>query len=391
MQQISFYETASLYIHWPFCPYKCHFCPFVAIASHDQFMERYHNALKKEIDSFLQQSSVNMPIKTIYFGGGTPSTYPDHLLLDTFGTLNNRCLINQGTEISIEVNPGTVRSEQLLLWKEIGINRLSIGVQSLNDGVLAGLNRKQKASDVYAALEQASPLFENISIDLILGLPEITDAEWKAMLAQIVQWPINHISIYFLTVHENTPLFFSVKKQLIKLPDDDALVDLYHWTVDYLALHGIVRYELSNFSRLGYESRHNSVYWDHLPYKGFGLGACSFDGNRKRIQNEKNLMQYIEGVEHDSTIVCFEEELTDEQRYIEQLMLNLRRSCGISWQKLLQDMPELIQNNIRTTISVLKEQQLIEEQSDMLRLTPAGLVLENDVVLRLLDSAYKKI
>src|SRR5579872_1546410 len=126
-------NTRSLYIHWPFCPYRCHYCPFVALASHDPFMERYHNALKKEVIGFGKSSSEKRRLNTIYFGGGTPSTYPDHLLLDMFGILGEFFIFDKNTEVTIEVNPGTVRPEQLEFWQSIGINRMSIGVQSLND------------------------------------------------------------------------------------------------------------------------------------------------------------------------------------------------------------------------------------------------------------------
>src|SRR5436190_24067627 len=140
-------QTNSLYIHWPFCPYRCHYCPFVALASHDSFMERYHYALTKEISNFGNNYDHKISLNTIYFGGGTPSTYPDNLLLDMFGILEEFFIFDKNTEITIEVNPGTVRPEQLQLWKNVGINRMSVGVQSLNDEELKKLNRLQKASD----------------------------------------------------------------------------------------------------------------------------------------------------------------------------------------------------------------------------------------------------
>jgi oxygen-independent coproporphyrinogen-3 oxidase len=190
-------ETRSLYLHWPFCPYKCHFCPFVAIASHDQYMERYHHALLKEIEQFSGNYTGSRLIETIFLGGGTPSTYPPPLLLDTFGTLIRMFTIVPHAEITIEVNPGTVNEEKLQTWKKAGINRLSIGVQSLNDGVLKNLNRHQTASSVLQLLEIASPLFENISVDLILGLPDVSPDEWKQLIQTIVTWPIKHVSVYF--------------------------------------------------------------------------------------------------------------------------------------------------------------------------------------------------
>src|SRR5581483_9003216 len=213
-------QTSSLYIHWPFCPYRCHYCPFVALASHDPFMERYHKALIQEIREFGHHSSSKTALQTIYFGGGTPSTYPDHLLLDMFAILGEFFIIDGDTEITIEVNPGTVRPEQLVLWKKMGINRMSVGVQSLNDEALKKLNRLQKASDVYALLEKAPSFFDNISVDVILGLPGVDSVEWKQLLAEIVTWKIKHISMYVLEVHDTTPLFFNVKSKKVTLSCD---------------------------------------------------------------------------------------------------------------------------------------------------------------------------
>lgn len=229
MLQFNYQVTPrSVYIHWPFCPYRCHFCPFVALAGQDQFMEQYHRALCAEMTHFGKHYSEKLILDTVFIGGGTPSTYPDALLLDMFGTLRTIFDVQSSAEVTIEVNPGTVRSvEQLEHWKKLGINRLSIGVQSLKDPVLKKLNRLQSASDVYALLAKTQHIFDNVSVDLILGLPDVSEAEWKELLQTVVTWPIKHLSIYFLTVHEDTPLYFKVKTQAIVLPPDDALVDLY--------------------------------------------------------------------------------------------------------------------------------------------------------------------
>ena len=150
-------EVQSLYIHWPFCPYRCHFCPFVALAGQDQHMETYHAALVQEIENYVASQKKAVPLKTVFFGGGTPSTYPLPLLKQTLALLENRFGFEQSYEMTVEVNPGTVTQEKLEAWKQFGINRLSIGVQSLNDEVLTRLNRHQRASDVYALLGAASP------------------------------------------------------------------------------------------------------------------------------------------------------------------------------------------------------------------------------------------
>lgn len=382
MSDTFFPATRSLYIHWPFCPYKCHFCPFVAIASHDQFMERYNKALIKEIQTFCLQYPSKLALDTIFLGGGTPSTWPDTLLLDTFGTLNNVLVFEEDIEITIEVNPGTVKKPQLMLWKSIGINRLSIGVQSLKDAVLNNLNRKQSAQDVFWVLQEASALFDNISVDLILGLPGVSVDEWKDLLAQVVTWPIKHVSIYFLTVHEETPLYFRVQKKEICLPPDDSLVELYQWSIDFLAQHGLMQYEISNFAKEEYESRHNKVYWERKAYKAFGLGACSFDG-QSRYQNQKNLMKYMHDIEHDESVTIFSETLTQEQIYLEKIMLGLRKKEGIDLHDIMQPLDSGQKEKIVGTIELLQENNFLKRENNRIVLTPVGLAVQNDIAIRL--------
>ena len=381
---MKFYATEpveSFYFHWPFCPYKCHFCPFVALASHDQYMGQYHDALKKEFLSFSSTHQLS-PLKTIFLGGGTPSTYPEDLLLDMFDTLYKKCTFDSQAEISLEVNPGTVTPQKIQTWKRAGITRLSVGVQSLNDNVLQKLNRHQKAQDVFDFFEYALPLFDNISIDLIIGLPGITPADWKELLETIVRWPIKHVSLYVLMVHEDTPLYFGIKNKRIALPADEEVIELYEWSVATLATYGFSQYEISNFSRLGYESKHNSVYWHRKPYKGFGLGACSFDGKR-RIQNEKNLMSYLAHSECNSDIVLSCEELTSYDAWLETVMLGIRLNKGVSMRSILTNQSEDKQKNIQTLLNDCVQHGLLALENDIIKLTVRGRALEHEIVARL--------
>jgi oxygen-independent coproporphyrinogen-3 oxidase len=345
-------------------------------------MERYHNALVKEIKDFGTHYSEKLPIDTIYFGGGTPSTYPDHLLLDMFAILREFFIFDENTEITLEVNPGTVRFEQLELWKKLGINRISIGVQSLNDSVLHKLNRLQKATDVYSLLEKAPNYFDNISVDVILGLPEVTVAEWEQLLATVVTWNITHLSMYVLEVHDSTPLFFNVASKKVTLPCDDDVVDTYHWSREFLQSHGFMQYEVSSFARAGKESRHNTTYWERKPYRGFGLGACSFDGT-SRLQNEKNLMKYLESIEQNRYEPSFTETITKDQIYAEKIMLGLRRIKGVCWEEISSDLSTEQKEKIATVIATLQQKKLIVENNGRLQLTPAGLVVENEIITRL--------
>ncbi|MFA6066131.1 MAG: radical SAM family heme chaperone HemW [Candidatus Babeliaceae bacterium] len=372
----------SLYIHWPFCPYKCHFCPFVALASHDHFMERYHDVLCREIEKFSDEHAIKNTINTIFLGGGTPSTYPVPLLLDLFDRLNKEFIVSPQAEISMEVNPGTVTLEKLQAWKQCGVNRLSIGVQSLKDDVLKKLNRHQSLADVEQLLDMASPLFSRISIDMILGLPDVSADEWKNMLSCVVAWPIQHISIYFLTIHEDTPLYFKVHQNHVSLPSDEAVVELYMWTINYLQDSGFYQYEVSNFARPGHESIHNQQYWNYKPYKGFGLGACSFDGT-SRFQNQKNLMNYCQSIEQGNDITLFYETLTNKQRTLEKLMLGLRQKRGVCINSLFEEFTVDQQNKCSDALAVLYDMSLLRYIDGYAQLTMAGLAVENEVILRL--------
>lgn len=374
--------TGSLYIHWPFCPYKCHFCPFVAIASHDSFMPAYHEALKSEVRAYCAQLTQKKTLHTVYFGGGTPSTYPNDLLLDMFGTLREKYGIENTTEVTVEVNPGTVVDGQLAFWKEIGVNRLSIGVQSLNDKVLHALNRWQSADDVYRLINDASLCIENISVDIILGLPGVSHDEWRELLKKVCSWPIKHISMYFLTVHENTPLYNKVQKKQVEIIGDDSMVDLYEESRAFLIAHGFGQYEICSFAKPGYRSRHNTVYWEHIPYKGFGLGACSFDGS-KRFQNEKNLMKYIQNAQDQNTVTVFCEELSAHQVRIEKIMLGLRRAEGISRAWLLDINDTQRAQEIAQKIELYIQQKFLIDRAGIIYLTPAGLAVENELVVQL--------
>lgn len=378
----SLVNTEYLYIHWPFCPYKCTFCPFVAFAGVDQYMLEYHQALCQEIIFFKQHNNTKSTIKTIFIGGGTPSTYPDKLLLDMSGTIRDVFTLDPELEFSIEVNPGTVRVEQFAIWKEAGINRLSIGVQSLNDKALHKLNRHQSANDVYFLLDKASVHFDNISVDIIIGLPNVSKDDWYGMIEKLVTWPIKHVSMYFLTLHENTMLYRGVIEGKVQLPLDDEVVDLYYWTVNRFAQAGFEQYEVSNFAKPGFASKHNQAYWDRVPYRGFGVGACSFDGNM-RYQNDKNLLKYLITSKEGCLASSFSEQLDFKQAWLEQLMLGMRRSKGVVIADLLKFLDSTQVANFMQQLDILEQAQFLRVNDGCLYLTPKGLSVENEIVVKL--------
>lgn len=347
-------------------------------------MQQYHDALLQEIENFAvsNRSTSLKTIRTIYIGGGTPSTWPVDLLAQMFEKLRAQFFIDADAEITLEVNPGTVTEEKVQAWKRIGINRLSIGVQSLNDEVLKKLNRHQTAVDVEYVLSTASLYFENISVDFIVGLPEISFEDWKSYILRAMKWPIKHISVYFLTVHEKTPLYFKVQQNKISLPPDDTTVDMYEWLVATLQDHGFLRYEISNFAKPGYDSKHNASYWNRSAYKGFGLGACSFNGSY-RYRNTKNLNSYIQSQGQYQLLIEEIEELTDQQITMEKIMLGLRQARGIDMYDIIYRYTDLQKESFFQGVKLLQEKGLLQQHDGFLKLTPQGYALENEVAVRL--------
>ena len=336
----------------------------------------------KELETFFDERLESVPLKTVFFGGGTPSTYPEELLEETITLLQKRAGFAPDYEMTIEVNPGTVTPEKLHTWKRCGINRLSIGVQSLNDELLKKLNRHQKAADVYALIDAGTALFDNLSIDLIIGLPGVSQEEWKRLVTTVSAWPIQHVSMYFLTVHEDTQLYFGVQRKSIILPPDDEVVDLYRWTIEQFAKVGLEQYEISNFGRKGRQSQHNTVYWERKPYKGCGLGACSFDGTR-RFQNEKNLLNYMNSAINNGTVVVFVESLNDYQAWLERLMLGLRQIKGVAVDSVLSYLESSRAELFLQKVQELETANLIRCEQGNIALTPVGLSVANEIIVKL--------
>lgn len=374
-------DTKSLYIHWPFCPYKCHFCPFVALVGHDQYMPAYHQALCQEIQNFMDNYQGDKHLESIFIGGGTPSTYPLDLLLELFELLKKKFIIGPETEIVIEVNPGTVTPDHLVAWRQAGINRVSIGVQTIKSDVLKNFNRLHDQTDVYRLLGQVTSVTENISVDLILGLPGVSPCDWKNLINEVVTWPIKHVSIYLLTIHEGTPLFFDVRRKRVSLASDDLIADLYSWTVEFLATHGIYRYEVSNFAKPGYASLHNKIYWQRKSYRGFGIGACSFDGH-SRYRNQIVLQKYLDGIQNGQSITNFSETLSVDDARLEKVMLGLRQADGLSIAELFAEQSVMQQVAGLELLKLLEQEQLLTINHDRCLLTSKGLLVENEIVVR---------
>ena len=275
-----------------------------------------------------------------------------------------------------------VRIEQLELWKQLGITRLSIGVQSLDDAVLEKLNRHQKADDVRKLMRWAEGKFNSLSIDLIVGLPGVTVEQWKKQVEEIMTWPIQHISMYFLSVHEGTGLYFKLQRKNEILPPDDETVDLYYWTLDMFAKHGFAQYEVSSFAKPGCESQHNQAYWDRKLYRGMGVGAWSFDGDF-RFQNEKQLMRYIDALKTGESALSYKEKVTQDQARFEAIMLGLRKMKGVTLAQATDGLCEEKREKFFENVRMLKQEKFIEQEGDRLFLTKTSLSVENEIAVKL--------
>jgi len=317
-------KTLGLYIHIPFCKAKCGYCDFNSYAGKEEYMESYFSALMKEVEAAAKKYP--LPVDTIYFGGGTPTFVDTKYTCGVLGRIKELFEQCSNCEISIECNPGTIGYEGLKKLHDAGFNRLSIGLQSADNGCLKSLGRIHTFEEFSECFKSARIAgFENISLDLMYGLPDQTMKEWKETLECVAKFGTEHISCYSLKVEEGTPF----AKRRLNLPDDDIVADMYELAVEFLAEKGYDRYEISNFAKIGCESRHNLKYWKCDEFVGIGAGAFSCV-NGVRFSNVSDLKEYIEGIELKGSAVENTETLSDFDKMSEFVFLGLRLKNGIS-------------------------------------------------------------
>jgi len=319
-------KLAGIYVHIPFCIKKCPYCNFYSIT--DQSLKQpFIEALIQEMQ---MASSPSLLFDTLYFGGGTPSVLrPENIgriIENAYGLFN----ISTDSEVTIEVNPGTVTSEQLPEYKNIGINRINIGAQSFNDEILDFLGRIHSSNDAELTIRGARKAgFDNIGIDLIYGIPGQTKEMWLSDLHRAVEFKPEHLSCYMLTYEKGTPLDIDRRQGKVKPVADSLSADLFETTMEYLSAHGYVQYEISNFAKNASRiSRHNMKYWSFSPYLGFGPSAHSFTGHQ-RYWNCRSVKKYIENIKEGRLPVEEKEILSKEQRMMEMVYLGLRKTDGI--------------------------------------------------------------
>lgn len=372
----------ALYVHIPFCDHKCIYCDFYSIITSDN-VDNFLTSLKKEIKYFSDEYSAERKFTSVFFGGGTPSLMKPGYIRMILNELNNNFSISENAEITIETNPGTVDLNKLKEFRDSGINRISIGIQSFNADELRFLTRihdKETAiKTVYNAVDAG---FENISVDLIFNLPGQTKEKWKSNLDIAVSLPVSHISAYSLILEQGTILNKMVLDGKVKLQDDDYDADLYQITIDYLENSGFNLYEVSNFAKAGFECIHNKTYWEHREYLGFGTSAHSFM-NGRRWWNYSSLKRYIAETEHNNHAVMNEEVLTEKQIHDEYVMLAIR-SKGLDLNDYINRFQNDWINKNYNYFEVLKNENFLTMNSSIIKLTSKGYAVCDEILKNIL-------
>ena len=360
---------AGIYIHMPFCRVKCMYCDFYSVADRDDAIPAYFEALLKEIE-LCSTDTTYWDIDTIFIGGGTPSMTPPHQLKNLIRALTDKFDIANVSEFTMEANPGEAPADHLKAYRELGVNRISMGVQSLEPALLQFLTRIHGPDEVFNtfdAVRQAG--FDNINCDLIFNIPNQNMDIWKRDLQQIVDLKPEHLSCYSLTIEEGTQLFQYVNRGKVTMPSDDQSAELYQWTQSTLEKNGYAQYEISNWSKPELPCRHNLHYWKIHPYLAFGPSAHGFDG-KNRFSNIRNLDSYIKQLGDGKLPRQDDYKLSDKDRTNEMVGFGLRIKDGID----LKNIPDMHLDAVRRSIQDNKSKwgAYFITEKDRLKLTTEG-------------------
>ncbi len=376
-------ETAGIYIHIPFCIRKCPYCSFTSFTPEEIPEKEYINAILKEIETRCRETDIP-DIGTVYFGGGTPSLISPGGISAILSTIaENFKLINP--ETTIEANPGTVNLERLRGYRNAGINRLSIGVQSFNDRLLVNLGRSHNSKEALNAFESARKTgFDNISIDLIHSIAGESLQDWKHDLTEAVSLHPEHISAYNLTIEEGTPFHNSQEKGLLVLPQDEEQTDMLLAAIEILGAAGYEHYEVSNYALPGLRSRHNQIYWKGGDYSGFGVSAHSYyrKGWGVRMANSPHLTDYLNRINKNGKAVVEEDILTKEKAMGEAVFLGMRMMEGINVKDFESRFGIKIEAAYTDAVEELTTEDFLIYDNDHLKLTRKGLLFHNNVAIR---------
>ena len=371
-------KEIGLYIHIPFCKSKCFYCDFCSFQNKDDMIEQYIKCLKQEL---IKKTSEDYLVKTIFFGGGTPSYLDEKYIEQILTTIKEYYNVDIEMEITIEANPGTVNKEKLKNYFLYGINRLSIGLQTSNDRILRQIGRIHTFEEYLETISLAKEVgFTNINSDIIIGLPDQTIYDVENTIDSLIKLDLQHISIYSLILEEGTILEKMIKNKEIKLPDEEIERYMYWFAKRKLEKNGFSHYEISNFAKPGYMAKHNLDCWKQKEYLGFGISASSYE-NRKRYSNISNLEEYIKNIENgkfDDNIMV-EEEQTIADQMNEYMILGLRKIQGICINEFREKFEKSPLTVFEKQIKKLIQEDLIELDVNSIRLSKKGLDFANVV------------
>lgn len=371
---------SGIYIHIPFCRQKCYYCDFYKTVN-TTLTKPFLQALKSEI--LQRKNYLTSPVITIYFGGGTPSVLSEKELVDILLFLKKEFKVSDDVEITFEANPDDLTSDYLKSIHSAGINRLSVGIQSFNNNFLKKMNRRHNANQAVDCIEDAVKIgINNISVDLIYGLPELTQKEWQASLKQVFNLPVQHLSAYHLTYHEGTAFYTWLKKGTLKeLKETDSILQ-FETLINETRKHGFEQYEISNFAKNKLYSNHNKSYWLGTDYLGLGPSAHSFNGSSRRW-NVSHVESYIKALINNQNY--FEEEiLSDNEKYNEYILTRIRTIWGVSVDVIQKNFGDEKANNFIKNIQKYINAKLVIEKNKQFTLTEKGLFISDEIMAELM-------
>jgi len=378
-------NALSLYIHVPFCNSKCNYCNFVSVVAVEEKKREYVECLKKEIQIQGSKYNKHFDIATIFIGGGTPSCLPDGLIRDILSCVYQNFSVKADAEITIELNPNAVTPAKIHEYILAGVNRFSIGLQCTNGKVLQKMGRTHTTADFDKTISMIRDYgVSNINADVMLGFPGQTLADVKATLSHLVELKLPHISSYMLSVEDGTKLQTMVDKGVLYLPTEKQVVNMYNQTVAFLENNGYQRYELSNFARPGFASKHNNVYWDRTDYLGVGVSSHSYVGG-VRFANTSKLDEYNSIIKtQGKPPVAHAKKITAEEKREEAIMLALRTMNGLSVDKFQKEFGEnILASKNEQLKNLIKLGLVIIDKDNCIKATNKGYLVLNRVILEL--------
>ena len=366
-------KPTSAYVHIPFCTQICYYCDFSKVFIKNQPVDSYLEHLIEEYDSYDIKK-----LRTLYIGGGTPTALSARQLAFLLEKLTDKLDLSYLEELTIEANPGDLDQEKIAVLKDSPVNRVSLGVQTFNDRMLKQIGRSHLEKDIYeniANLKKAG--FDNISIDLIYALPKQTMEDVKINVAKAIALDIPHMSLYSLILENHTVFMNRMRRGKLPLPKEDLEAEMFDYIIAELEKAGFEHYEISNFSKPGFESRHNLMYWDNAEYYGIGAGASGYvDG--VRYKNHGPIRHYLQAVEAGNARVQ-EEVLTLKEKMEEEMFLGLRKKSGVSKKRFEEKFGLSFEDQYGSVVSELTEQGLLVADKDIVRMTKKGLFLGDTV------------